>query len=119
LALLAGAIFVAVGLIHLAWFATTLPEEGMLQWAKDPWAYSDLVFGVGGIVIGPPTMRGKHWARLGGISLCVLGVITSVLWFVDLSSPVTDVMYAMNVITTGLSVIGLPFFLFGWPHDSK
>lgn len=117
---LAGGALFAVGMIHLAWLGSEVSSTGTQEILRDPWAYSDFVFGVGGVLVGAGTLLGRNWARLSGISLAVLGVITSYLWFVDFAGiPITDVVYATNVITSSLSVVGVFFFLFGWPESKQ
>ena len=78
-----------------------------------------MIFGFGGIMIGIGTMLGKDWARPSGASLCILGIITEVLMFVEFGDKeMPRLILALNVLLLPLSVIGTYFFLFRWPESA-
>jgi hypothetical protein len=104
-----GGTLIAVGFIHLVWLATRLANVAFGVLVGDPWIYGDVVFGIGGIVIGFGTTKALDWGRTGGTWLCILGLISGVLWFVDPEEPEL-VAKAINIISLPLAAVGLLYF---------
>lgn len=114
--LAAGAIMFAVGVIHLVWLASGLAGEDVIALMQEAWPFGDLIFGLGGIMIGIAIMLPVDWARLGGICFCLLRVLAGVLWFVS-DEPVDRLPLAWNIMTAPLTVAGVWYFLFWWPSE--
>ncbi len=112
-----GGTLIAVGFIHLVWLATRLANVAFGVLVGDPWIYGDVVFGIGGIVIGFGTTKALDWGRTGGTWLCILGLISGVLWFGDPEEPEL-VAKAINIISLPLAAVGLLYFLLWWPAGS-
>ena len=114
-----GGVLVAQGILHVVWLVSNIASasDQLLQFVQHVWTFGDVIFGFGGIVIGIGTILGKDWARPSGASLCILGIITEVLMFIEYGDKeMPRLIIALNVLLLPLSVIGTYFFLFRWPE---
>jgi hypothetical protein len=106
----------AQGIVHRAWLSSQLLRHGAGAVFQDPWAFGDLVFGVGGGVVGPATLWDQSWVRKSGIGLCLLGLFTSPLWFIDEDHwDVSRVEFAANILFSARAVVGSLFYVLWWP----
>ena len=111
----------AQGILHVVWLVSNIASasDQLLQFVQHVWTFGDVIFGFGGIVIGIGTTLGKDWARPSGASLCILGIITEVLMFIEYGDKeMPRLILALNVLLLPLSVIGTYFFLFRWPEPA-
>ncbi|EIG63586.1 hypothetical protein Bra1253DRAFT_00077 [Bradyrhizobium sp. WSM1253] len=112
-----GGFGIAQGIAHLI---NSEPEELLLHtlW-HNRWRYADLLFGIGGIVIGLACIREVRWARTAGICYCVAALVSAVFWFADEENWAADVervVWITNILNPPVSLAVLLYFLFGWPE---
>jgi hypothetical protein len=112
-----GGVGIAQGVAHLIWLLTEYlsgnPEN---LWEKH-WAYADLGFGIGGIIIGLGCIAVRPWARKSGICFCVAALFSAYLWFADESNADAErLLSATNVLNVPISIGALIYFLIGWPQ---
>jgi hypothetical protein len=111
-----GGTMVAQGMVHVVWLLSCFASDDLSSLLRDPWTYADIIFGIGGLIIGVGILLCRNWARKSGLCLCLAGLLSSFLWFMDESNnDVPRVMLALNTLMPPLSFIGTLYFLFGWP----
>jgi hypothetical protein len=117
-----GGVLVAQGVLHLVWLVAGIAQAPgqLLPFLQDVWTFGDVIFGFGGIAIGIGTIMGKGWARPSGAALCILGVISEILLFVEYADKeLPRIMLAVNALLLPLAVAGVYFFLFRWPEPVR
>jgi hypothetical protein len=115
-----GGIGIAQGLVHLIWLLTAYLENNPENLWQGPWAYADLGFGVGGIVIGYACIRYLSWAQKSGICFCVAALLAGYLWFADQGNADADrLLWAFNFLNPPVSLAALMYFLFSWPKGAQ
>ena len=123
LQVLGGAI-VVFGLIHSAWFGTNLlaaMDAGLVrQMSRDVWSYPDLIFGIGGLVVGFGTLTGGSWARVGGMILCMLILFGNFFWFVEhFDKDLPRLVYIATACSLPLAALGLYMYALRWPPSAS
>jgi hypothetical protein len=115
-----GGVMIALGLMHAGWFASNVAAAwasgGLGRMFLEVWTYADVIFGVGGLVVGTGTFFGRQWARIGGITLCLLITFSNALWFIEyFDKGLPRLMLAGTGFTLLLAMIGIYVYAFRWP----
>jgi TIR domain len=120
-----GGVMLAQGVIHVAWFSTYaipgfLGTDNLQRLFQNIWVYADMIYGFGGLIVGLGTIYGRAWARISGITLCLLGVFGNFLWFVQFfDKPVERLVLVATGFGLLLAVIGSYFYAFRWPTPAN
>ena len=77
-------------------------------------------FGFGGLVIGISMIAGAHWARSGGIILCLLAASSNLLWFSEyFDRGLPRLMLVGTGLTSLVAAVGAYLLLFHWPSPAE
>jgi hypothetical protein len=115
-----GSVMTVIGLMHIVWFSanllTAVSTGGVQQMFQQIWTYADMSFGFGGLVVGIGTICKAHWARVGGIILCLLIASGNFLWFVEsFDQNLPRLMWVGTGLASLMAVVGVWLLLFRWP----
>ena len=77
-----------------------------------------MAFGLGGLIIGIGTISVAHWARVGGIILCLLIASSNLLWFTDYyDKDLPRLMLVGTALTSLLAMVGADLLMFRAPPE--